>query len=502
MAKGGKFLPFAALPKAVTRDPRWSASDYQTLCAQLRNLDRARLIAEASSSAQTSIRSSAQPQLTSPSTDGYPNRQESAADPVEYKWRRITHVSDYEPSTDSYLCYFNAPDHKLASCPPNQWPSDWQLLVYLTQAAAVLTVWPEDGEDPRKATCHGGYRDSDGDIIAIMKDTSGIFEMMVGGFRGLRSFLQPQPLQIQAVRPPERIAQTDCTAEQWNSFARQRDRYHTVLAIQAEQSLPSAAGLVIPDEPTTSSGQQTLHAYVQTRLVDDGDQCTGRSMPTDRQSQQPWAACQWKINPAVRFDTTSMQMRAVGEGQGSWVASERHGQATLRQHPQPYRKHSQRLNPKATDFNIDAAHLRFLVRQGASFYDVWQAGERQNGIVWKPWAKAVTSRLSMTHGLTSMWGHSAVTWDPQFSFNISPAADDVCLGGVPFADGLQHYLSNSLILLSRFTPEQRNEILHHLPHATGWVVLNEDLDKHFQRQTETLRKVGLQAYTSENCPPP
>ena len=117
-------------------------------------------------------------------------------------------------------------------------------------------------------------------------------------------------------------------------------------------------------------------------------------------------------------------------GQGSWLATMRHGQATISQWPQPFTckrakarptPGEEEENPDADGTQMDAAQLRVLLHRGADLPEVHAAVERRAvaHTAWH-WTKAFTTRVGAEVHATQLWDCTSLTWDPQFPVFVSP----------------------------------------------------------------------------------
>ena len=88
------------------------------------------------------------------------------------------------------------------------------------------------------------------------------FTMPMCGYRGVRSFLYPQALRVQATRPSERVFKHQCSDAQWAVIERHQQSWVHVQERQRTHAATSdAGGARGVDHSPSRSGQQTLHPY-------------------------------------------------------------------------------------------------------------------------------------------------------------------------------------------------------------------------------------------------
>ena len=190
-------------------------------------------------------------------------------------------------------------------------------------------------------TCWEAFRDETGEVQVTMRARQSGDEVVVAvsGYRGVRAYLPPQPMETVATRPSERIFQNECSTAQWDKIESHRAALQGALEWQRENtSLTHLCQGGTLDGSTllkTRGGQQSLRAYGQTRQA-----CpfptVGRMREVKQQSAADWSFhnCPLTVGNIV-FDTSTMTPSPVCVPQGTWSATARHGQATLQQHPMP-----------------------------------------------------------------------------------------------------------------------------------------------------------------------
>eukprot|EP00961_Rhodomonas_salina_P121224 1631735-Rhodomonas_salina.1 len=106
------------------------------------------------------------------------------------------------------------------------------------------------------------------------------------------------------------------------------------------------------------------------------------------------------------------------------------------------------------------------------------------------WACQFTSCISLAAESYTLWGCSAMTWDPQFPQYVSPAAEDTALGSLDFDTALCSIGSNTLILLDEFKKEAQTRILSALENSssTSLGVIGTEVDQILHKQYHFRRK--------------
>jgi hypothetical protein len=288
----GKWLDFKDL--SIPRSAQgWSRQDYAALCNTIgatRPESQRKWDAKEQGRGQTTLMPVQQApavKLTDVAQGGQTFRPRSIVD----KFRRIRGVSDPHPEADCYLCHFNTPKHAKELHFPEQWRDDWELASYLVKAAAVLTV--RCGTPPQKCgmTCAEAFRAATGEVHITMRSKHGEDDvaMAVTGHRGIRAYMPAQAMQAVATRPSERVFKNDCTPSQWAIVKKHQLNLQRAVARQREgteiEHACVGSGGAGRGATITRQGQQSLHAYGQTRHKQSFPTC-GRIRAVQPQSEE------------------------------------------------------------------------------------------------------------------------------------------------------------------------------------------------------------------------
>ena len=266
-----------------------------------------------------------------------------------------------------------------------------------------------------------------------------------------------------ATRPSERVFKDDCTPTQWAIIKRHqlslqhavaRQRAGTEIEHACVGSRGASRGATL-----TRQGQQSLHAYGQTSHVATFPTC-GRRRPVQPQSEELRS---FHNRPPqvgnINFDVSTMTPTPLCVPQGTWSATARHGQAVIRQHPQPWR--GSRLKPSAQDVTLDSAQLAVLLARGASLAEVVEACERQP-MARGSWAKVLTTGIGAAAQATTWWGCTALTWDTHFPRFVSANAEDGSLGALTPVQAMSTVDTDTVIDLNAFSEDIQKRIVQQL----------------------------------------
>ena len=449
---GGAWLPFTSFPRAVRTDQRW---DHQDLSALQQAIEPALLHSNLPGSSQTSLDGIVLPGPR-PVPRHRPGRyvQSSTYSPLAC----ITHVSDYSPVDDSYLCHYGPPDHKLAHCLPTDWDDSWTLATHLTSFGATVHVPPDPSAPAVLApfSCVASSCPSPGEVLLTLQNTHTTITLPLDGYHGVRTFLPPMPLSNLSPPPPSRLSRSQHTAADWQLFAPARLRYHSASALMSAPPPPPSppSTHLPPPNPTTLT-----HHFAHPPTIDPDNPTFTNFRQKHLQSASSWHACQ--RSTSVQFDLRTMDLRDACPPQGTWTAKTRHGQTVLRQHPENFHPKMNQVKPRVNDITLDTAHLLTLVSAGASLADVADACSRQpaRDKTHTPWLRSFTSTLSVATQTTTFWGCTSITWDNQFPSFVSPDPHDRALGSLSFDDALVNIGNGDVIDLEAFTVDQQARIL-------------------------------------------
>ena len=452
----GRWLPFKDLPKTAQRDTAWSHLDFEALCELIsRSLPQS----ERARATQTDDQPQLSQDLQRSGANAVPRHKPTAHSAHADKFRYLHSV--VKQDGDSYLCQFTPPFHKWAHLPPLEWKDAWQLGAYLCQGASTFRGKVQDSRWTTM-TCHSVKKNTDG--VPELWVTSDIHPQPVPIpiFGELVHLLTTRPMSEQAVCPEEWLRESQCTIAQWNSFKRARELFYSSQRIQ--EATPEGAA---PRVPMSAShldeldDQKTLHAFHADNWQPDPDVNSDCFRPVYRPSQENWAFAQRHADSRLTFDTTSMDMRTVCLSQGAWCARSRHGQSIIEQWPRQYRKNNNALTFSKTYAVMDIAQLRPLLEQGATLLQIADAIARQpaQDLKSEGWSRSFTTQARFGGEFTTLWGTTALTWDPSYANFVSPCSEDVSLGSLDFDTALSSAAHRSLIFLDLFSTAQQERIL-------------------------------------------
>ena len=412
------------------------------------------------------------------------------------KFSSVSHVD--EIVGDRCHVHFKSIEHALADKPPTLWPTakDWDLAQYLARSAAILHVPPEAGAPPAPMqVVHASQAARANPVVRLRGADGRCISVNVSGYHGLRTFLTAAPVRSQALRPPEWIERAECSERQWEAFALPRRRWEEAALCLAHAPPPALAP---PAQALCAPNKSKITAYFPSaQPLDDPSLDAPRQIAFDRQSEARWSAFNRSAAVEISFDLTTMDLRpATLPDRGTWTVAARHGQAVLRQHPLPFRKHANAVKPNDTDLVLDAAHFATLHTNGCSEAEVATAILRQRSLLEQDpapltWSRPFTTYLALATEATTLWGCTGLTWDTQYHDFVSPDDLDVALGGTSFADGLTSRLHRSVIILDSFTTDQQDRLLDALGAAPPqrWTIIARQGADYLAR-TQRLRTLG------------
>ena len=326
----GRWIPFRDLP-IPKQETGWSEQDYQTLC---RIIDASTPMQErkwpdnvplTGQQTLTTVPRAAGEMVIRKALPLLSTQHRVTAD----KMSRITGESDPHPDAQSHLCHFKPLSHAKGAWFPEQWRDDWELAIYMVRSAAMLPV--RVGTPTRKwaMECAEAFRDEHGEACITMRAKTGMEDvaMRVSGYRGIRSYLPAKPISETATRPAERMFKSDCTHKQWETINQYRVTLQQAMERQrAGLTLTHGMGATtVAAQQLTSSGQQVMHSYGQTRPPLPFP-TVGRMREVRQESAAPW---NYHHRPNtvgdITFDTSTMVASPACEPQGTWTATSRHG---------------------------------------------------------------------------------------------------------------------------------------------------------------------------------
>ena len=198
------------------------------------------------------------------------------ADPLS----RVVGVSDPRDQGKSLLCHFRPVAHQHAHWHPEQWAQDLLLGEYLCKSAAVLQIRMQPDEAARSWACTEAFRGDDGKALVRLTALHNQDSMTIpmSGYRGVRTFLAPRPVEELATRVPQRMRREQCTEQQWARLQHHFDNFQRAGRLRRE--LQHAVGEQRVRGGVETKGQQTLHQYVATHPC-TAFPTTGTLRPTD-----------------------------------------------------------------------------------------------------------------------------------------------------------------------------------------------------------------------------